>query len=245
MPDTIDTLPHLSAIPEADVSEYRSVSAAALLGLFLGLVSAAALLSPLLWFLPFTGVVFSLLGLRRIAAAGPALVGRKLALAGLVLSLLFAAAAPADWFVYRRLIEREGRQFAGCWFDYLRDREPWKAYELTLMPDFRVPLDDKTADVFTAGSSDRENLEKYVVNPVVQTLLTLGDRLQYRYYSTEKNWSDVDSEYMEQVYAVTYNADRDPSSFFVRVRLQKIIPPKSQRAYWRFANVEGGVRPAP
>ena len=94
-----------------------------------------------------------MIGLRRIAAAGPALIGRKLAVVGLVLSLLFATAGPTDWILYRRMIECEGCRFAGYWFDYLREREPHKAYELTVMPDSRVPLDDKTAEVFTAGSN--------------------------------------------------------------------------------------------
>jgi hypothetical protein len=244
MPDTMDALPHLSGVPEGDANEYRSVSGSAVLGLFFGLAGAAALLSPLLWFLPIAGVVFSVIGLRRIAAAGPALIGRKPAMAGLVLSLLFAAASPADWFLYRRMIEHEGCRFAGYWFDYLREGEPHKAYELTVAPDSRLPLDDKTAEVFTAGSKDRDELEKYVENPVVHTLLTLGDRAQFRYYGTEKGWTEPDSEYLEQIFAVTYDADREPVSFFVRVRLQRVVPPKSRRAYWRVANVAGGVHPA-
>ncbi|MGO8748431.1 MAG: DUF4190 domain-containing protein [Thermoguttaceae bacterium] len=244
MPDTMDVLPRLSGVPECDANEYRSVSASAVLGLFFGLVGAAALLSPLLWFLPIAGAVFSVIGLRRIAAAGPALIGRKLAVAGLVLSLLFATAGPADWILYRRMIEREGCRFAGYWFDYLREREPHKAYELTVAPDSRIPLDDKTRESFTAGSKDREDLETYVKNPLVRTLLTLGDRARSRYYGTEKDGVEPDSEYLEQIFAVTYDADREPVSFFVRVRLQRVVPPNSRRAYWRVVNVTGGVHPA-
>ena len=75
-------------------------------------------------------------------------------------------------------------------------------------------------------------------------MLTLGDRARSRYYGTEKDGAEPDSEYLEQIFAVTYDADREPASFFVRVRLQKVVPEKSRRAYWRVANVTGGVRPA-
>ena len=56
---------------------------------------------------------------------------------------LFGTAAPTQWFGYRWLLRREARQFADAFFEFLRQGEPHKAYQLTLHPEYRQPLDEK------------------------------------------------------------------------------------------------------
>ena len=82
---------------EADVARYRPFCGLAIVGLLVGLLSALAILDPLLWFLPVLGVVLSAVALRRVAAADPPLVGRTAAVAGLGLSVAFAVAGPTDF----------------------------------------------------------------------------------------------------------------------------------------------------
>ena len=93
--------------------------------------------------MPVLGFFLSWWALRRIRKSASAMAGRKMAMAGLALSLLFLAAAPTDWLVYRWMIRDEARQFSGLWFKYLTQDEPQKAFQLTEPPQSRRPLDDR------------------------------------------------------------------------------------------------------
>lgn len=152
---------------EAEAVEYRAISALAVVGLLCGLAAATAILSPALWIVPLTGVLLNVLALGRIARETPALIGRKAALAGLLLSVFFGAVAMADWYTYSEMIRREARQFATLWFDSLRDHEPQKAHQLTRSPKTRRPFDDKLWEIYFDGSEPREDLKAYLERPEV------------------------------------------------------------------------------
>ena len=64
----------------------------------------------------------------------PSLAGRRLALWGVSLSLLFFAAAPAEWLGYRWQIRREAIGVGDAWFAMLRDNQPQMAFQLTQEP---------------------------------------------------------------------------------------------------------------
>ena len=81
---------HITDPQDAELAAYRAVAGQAVVGLIFGLLAPLALVDPLLWAVPALGVLLSGWALRRIRRSEPALAGRKMALAGLVLSLLFA-----------------------------------------------------------------------------------------------------------------------------------------------------------
>ena len=110
------------------------------------------------------------------------LTGRRLALAGLWLSVVFAAAGPSDWLVHRRLLRNEARQFAAVWFHDLQQGQPQKAYQLTLPPAQRQPRNDKLWDFYRNSPRWRKELELYVQTPLQRTLLALGPKATVRYY---------------------------------------------------------------
>ena len=99
--------PHLTDRQDTRIAEYRAVSSSAVAGLILGLLSPAAAIDPVLWAVPIAGIIFSSLSLRRIAQNAPALIGRKAAIVGLILSIFFGSAAVTDWCAYRAMLRRQ------------------------------------------------------------------------------------------------------------------------------------------
>ena len=99
--------PYLTDYQDTRIAEYRAVSSSAVAGLILGLLSPAAMIDPVLWTAPIAGIIFSVLGLRRIARNAPALISRKAAMWGLILSIFFGSAAVTDWYVYRAMLRRQ------------------------------------------------------------------------------------------------------------------------------------------
>ena len=122
---------HITESLDAELAEYRSLAWQAILGLIFGLLSPLAMLATGLWVMPILGAIFSYWAIRRIRKYAPAMVGRKMAWAGMALSLLFATAVPADYLAYRWIIRSEARKFADLWFTYVAQDEPQKVHQLS------------------------------------------------------------------------------------------------------------------
>jgi hypothetical protein len=228
---------------EADAVAYRAVSGLALLGLLLGVFSAVALMVPLLWIAAIAGVIVNVVALRRIATHSPALIGRKAALVGVTLSAIFFAAIPADLLTYRWLLRDEARKYAATWFDYLRAGEPHKAYELTVGPMIRDRVDDSLWEFFREGSDERSMLVNFLRKPAVGALMALKDKATVRYYDTESQWSEKETDHVYQTYAVTYPDSEGLKTFFVGLVLDRTAESHTKHAFWQITRIDGGVKP--
>jgi hypothetical protein len=235
--------PHLRAVAEeADLAEYRALSGLAVAALCFGALSAAAFLTPVLWLLPPLGAALSGLALWRIARNAPALTGRWLALAGLALAVLFAAAAPTDWLLYNPLLRREARQFAQRWFDALAEGQPQKAHQLHLHPRDRSRSDDDGWEFYRRNLRWRKDLVKLTDQPLVRTLLDKGPKARARFYATGQQEQEPERLWLQLIYAVTYDEDRAQQSFFVSMWLHRVALDNGKSA-WIVYRADGGFRP--
>jgi hypothetical protein len=230
---------------DAEVAEYRSLSGAAVGGLLLGLLSPAALVDPVVWFLPLLGISVSLYALLRIRRNASSLTGRKAALWGLCLSLCFAAAAPSDWCYYRYRIREEAKQYAAEWFDLLAAGRPEKAFQLTLDPKKRQPLDDRLWEYYRNNPDVRRDLDRYVApakkdekpKPVC-TLLALGKSARTQYLDAIDQQTAEGMEVVSLRYAVTFEEEGAKKTFYLIVQLFRRNG-EDGRAFWRINNCAG------
>jgi hypothetical protein len=225
-----------------ELPNYRPLSVAAVVGLVLGLLSLVALLHPVLWLLPPLAVVVNLYALSGIDQSGTR-TGRGLAVAGLAVALLAGAAAPARVYSYEYLQRRDARQIAEQWFDSLRNGQPQVAHQLTLSPDVRAHGDQEIWSLYQQSESQRKNLRDYVASPVVRTLLELGPKAQVRYYDNEMAQTDGRIDLVKDVYAVTYEDQGKPKSFFIQMELMRALKPETGPVEWRVSSHDGGYRP--
>jgi hypothetical protein len=233
---------HITDARDGELAEYHPVAWQAVLGLLFGLFAALAMVDPLLWSIPILGILVNVAALRRIRAAAPAVAGRKMALAGFLLSLLFLSAAVGDWWVYRRMVAQEAQQFTALWFRYVTQEQPEKACQLTMAPQARRPLDDQLWAYYRNNPQAREQLESYVKIPLVRTLLALGPKARVRFHGTAGQSRDNLNDQVEQIYVVTYEEDNEKISFFVLVRALR-AKQREGGAQWRILQTEGGFRP--
>ncbi|MBN1394520.1 MAG: hypothetical protein JW959_05820 [Pirellulales bacterium] len=233
---------HISDQRDAALASYRAVPGQAVAGLIFGLLSPLALLDPLFWIVPALGAFFSCWAVRRIKGDAASLAGRGLATAGLAVSLLFAAAAPTEWLVYRGWMRGEARQCAELWFRCIRDEAPHKAHQLAVPPRQRQPFDDRLWDFYRNNPRSREALKGYTSNPAVRALLALGPRANTRFYDTTEQVRADDLDLVEQLYAVTYDEEGERKSFFVSVRVARPKTP-GEKTGWFVLGVEGGMLP--
>lgn len=228
---------------ETDIEQYHALSNLAVVGLAMGVLSPAALLTPALWFVPFAAIPVCLLALQRIADEWPALVGRKAALVGLWLAVAFSVAAPLDWNLYRWMIRNEARQYSGVFFDFLRQNLPEKAHQLSISPINRRPFDERLWDSYVHDWDRYQDLKVFLDLPPVRAILALGDKAQVRYYDTESHGYNSEDLFLKQVYAVTFPGKAGKQTFFVRLTLKRSPSTRSRESFWRVEQVEGGVKP--
>lgn len=231
------------AAAEHDLAEYRSLSVHAVLGLALGLASPVALLDPLLWVLPIVGLAVSLVALRRIARDGQMLAGRKLAWAGVVLSLVFAVAGPSDWVVYRELVGREAVAFARPWFQSFGEGQTHKAFLLTVEPQFRLPLDVSLPEMCRRAADLCTELDGYRKDPAVKALEGLGTATTARFLRIDEQAASSDRDFVRPVFEVTADRNGHRQTLHVALNMERQRLRGAEgwhlgRAEWRILHAE-------
>ncbi len=221
---------------------YRSVCVSAVLGLILGLASIGAFLATAMWMIPVMGIVVNLRALWSIAAAKSILTGRRMALTGLFLSVLFGAAAPSDAWGTRWFLEQSARPVAEAWFSALANDQPERALQLRTSAGLRRKLDDRLLNYYTTNKDAYRELRQFVSEPLVKTLLLIGPAAKVRLYETGSVEADETRTFVSQIYSVTFDKGGQTTTFFVNMLLERKLD-FSQRAEWRVMGANGGVRP--
>lgn len=228
---------------DVELDSYRTYCVSAYIGLGLSVLSLSAFAYPLMWGLPPVGVLVSALALRQIARDPNRLIGRRVALAGLAISLLIGVGAPTRVLTHRWVAMNQTRRFADEWFAHLRDGNPQMALEMTREISKRRPLNEHLWQRYRDNPNDAEMLRKYVREPVVATLLALGDSATVRYYETIKYESIPTGDAIQHLYAVTYEDDGQRRTFFVAVGVGRDFKPYRGVVSMRIFAVDGNIIP--
>ena len=235
----------LGDVTDSSLTEYQAVSGLAVAGLLVGVSGLAAFLGPGLYVIPVVGIVLNVAALIRIGRKSSAVMGRKAAVVGLIVSLACLSIAPSHFLTGRWLLRKEARQFAPVWFDFLARGEPHKAHQLASQSTDRPPLDERLWDVYVQKPDTIQDLEGFLDKAEVRVLLALGQNAQVRYYSTQSQWRKHGNDCARLVYAVTYDADGTKTSFFVSLDMERLLAPGTNRPHWHVFEVAGGIRPKP
>jgi hypothetical protein len=234
---------------DAEFAEYRPVSGWAVAGLVGGLLSPLALADEVLWAIPVAAVIVCTLAFRQIKQHAPAMIGRKAAWAGIWLAVLSISAVTSDWIYYQWRVRDEARQVAMYWFELLAKNRPEFAFQLTIVPQDRHPLDERIWDFYVDSEKIRwfTAFKNYVApgksgeSPnLVRTLMALGKSAEVRYISTLKQFDLENQEVFDQLYAVTIDESGEKKTFFVSIRLSRFSMINGQAA-WQIVETQGGV----
>jgi hypothetical protein len=237
---------------DEDAVSYRGLSALAVVGLLAGAASPLAMVGTSFWLLPAAATLLSALALRQIAAQAPNLVGRKAALAGLLLGATFLVAAPADVAIYRYFVRREARQFADTWIKHVRRGEVYFAHDLMIDPRRRVPsdvppdttLEEHFAQYYARSDFQKRMLPLFIDQPLVRTLFALGPSAEYRFYETAGEGGADNGDYVTSTYAVTYTDEENrKKTFFINLPMSRTVDRETNHCDWTMGKIDGPVKP--
>lgn len=224
----------------AELSEYRSVSKLAVVALILGIASALAWIGPYAWAIPVVALCVSLISLARINRPALGLSGRKAAIGGLCLALIFGIGAPTRYYTYRYLVQREGLQFAMQWFEHIRNGDVEYAHQMAVPITQRQPTTDDLSRFYREHPQSAAELRVYADSALVRTLLELGDRANVRiYHRFGVSVSPLTDELLDE-FAVTYEENGEKKTFFLYVLLERHFNSFSGRGHWRISDIRVG-----
>ena len=239
------SIPRMFDLADEEVVAYRGVSALALAGLIAGLLSPLAYLGSVLLLLPIAAAAASAVALWQIAAHESSLVGRKAALAGLLLGVTFLVAAPTSAAVYRYFICKEASQFASQWIEDVRRGDVLAAHELTVDPRRRAPPEASLAPFYSQSDYHKKILDGFKNEPVNRTLFALGASAQYRLYEAAYEGGMEAGDYARATYAVTCtDGGGERKTFFIALNMNRKIDATSGRCDWTIGRIEVPVRPS-
>ncbi|HEV3345069.1 MAG TPA: hypothetical protein VG125_32130 [Pirellulales bacterium] len=228
-----------------NLGQYRAVSGLAVAGLLTGLFSILAFVHYLLYGVPLASIVINLLALRRIAEASPALIGRKAALTGLALALIFLIAAPVQEAVYDRDLHVQSLQVAEEWFRSLREDRPELAYRLTQFPTSAAMRQQDAVKNYRGVMVLSERLQKYLRESPIELLLKLGKRAHVRFCANQDIWSEREMEGVRDYFVVTVGKGPQAVSFFISLGLTRTKDVGTGEILWQITKAEFVDMPTP
>ncbi len=246
-----DTRVRFSELDQQELVEYRPLNRPAVVACILGWLASAALIHPILCLLPLLGIMTALIALRQLSSAENKQSGRRLALIGLCLSVLFGSWTVAREASRELRLYGHARQFAEDWFARIRDGQFYEAHQLTLMEGERaapgVSLKDHYAPrdrpdpekMRGAGESGthaepaaamlemmapppHDTFEMYFGTSIGKRLRDMGSKAQYEFQENRQILvSGVNSLRVELVFVASEESDGRLKSFPIKITLER------------------------
>lgn len=231
----------LSEVPD-EADEYQSIEPWTVIALLFALVSPVALVVPVLWLVPLSGIVASVVALVRLSRERRP--GRLGALVALALSVFFLAVPLAKVISAHVILSRQARPVADEFFALLRANEPQQALMLTFVPQVRRSGDDGLWLYYRSDNEMADRLRKFVSHPVIRTLLALGDQADIRFYSASGAANEGDLAQADLWYTVTYTDENGrKKTFLVSVLMERKRNDSKTLTPWRVRDFAGGIDP--
>jgi hypothetical protein len=205
---------------DLDCDAYRAVSGWAIAALLLGLASASAVAGPVLLVVPLAAIAVALVAMRRIGTSEGGLIGRNVALLGLLLAVLFAVAGTTRTLTRQIWLQQRGQRFAEGFVQLLQQNKPHAAHQLTVEPGLRKPMGENLEMAYINDPETMQDYQTFVERPQIKTLLDLGQRAKVEPVTARLVGSEGARDYVEvRFLAATGGQERLTTIKFVAMRM--------------------------
>jgi len=238
---------------EETFQDYRSVSRASVVGLVLGLLSALSLVHWLLAPIALAAVLVSCLALVQIRARSGELLGRKAALAGIVLGIFFATSATTREYLRRDELDRQARKHAERWLGLLRKGDLpdlYKAFELRQEYPQRQPVGTNLAlrygvpaqfQRLDSGMIDSALMEEYmprkafndfVDRPEIKEVRAAGTESELNFVGVVGRNREREKDVVTLEYELRYNSESQTETTRFTIKMFRTFYDELGEAHW-------------
>jgi len=228
---------------DAELNEYRPISATALLGLVLAVASLSAFAHPVMWIAPVVAALVCLLSLARIAQHDPPLLGRSLALLGLSLALVIGGAAPARYVTAEMRARYEAQRLGLRWFQMVARHRFESAFELMMEPLARQPAGEDLVTHYREERAAGKALQEFLQGPVVRAVAAVGENAEFHPLETAEHSVNSFKDRIAMLWAVTYDEGGKRKSFLVRLSFERDAKEARHIGEWRLRGITFAPHP--
>lgn len=250
---------------EESLQDYRPINRASVFGLALGVLSAASLLHWLLLSIALAAVLISSLALLQIRARHGEVIGRKAALAGIVLGIFFLAFGTTREYSRRGELDRQARQHAEQWLELVREGglpNLYNAFEYRQRYPDRQPVgtdlalrygepgaiakldsgmvDDQLKDLIMP----RENFRTFFDRPLIQELLEAGTTSELTFVKVAGRNRKGNSDTVILEYLLRFQKDGHPKTTRIFIKMALDYHDNIGEAHWHVAAVDKDLLPS-
>lgn len=209
----------LSEAEEGQYEGYRSVSRLAVSAFVLGLLAPLSLGHPLLFAVPWIGLIVSWRALHNITRPNSSASGYGLAVTGLILAIVFGSWAPSKFIVEHVILSRQARQFAERWIDLVRNGKLQDAHRWMLAPIQRPDPSMPTQNFYEENVELQEDLEEEFTNEPGNLIASSGNEGTLDYLGVDHITGKTTDCQVTLIFEITFeNSDRPPIRFLTSVR---------------------------
>lgn len=226
-------------MPAAELTEYRSPQPLAVLALALGLLSFLAVFRPLFWIVPLLAFIFGMIGLW-LLAGDPQKVGRKAAICGMALALLFGAWGPSRYLSRQWWLSHQARVYADTWLELIRQEKFREAHQLHGRQVERAGEGVTLDEFYRADKYAQSNYHLFFESEPLKSLSELAKSAQIMFERTEDYETEVDFDRVTLRYRVTANQDERKSSLPIRLVLRREPILETADSQWFVESVQEG-----
>lgn len=238
---------------EESLHSYRSINRTSVVGFSLGVLSALSLLHWLLLPIAVAAILVCAVALRQIAARPEEFLGRKAALAGIVLAVFFLGFAATREITRRNTLDRQARHHANQWFQLLQEGSLpnlYKAFELEKRYPERQPEgtdlalkfgDPKEFDSMEVLSTDEElmdaylprrNFHNFLQRPIVKQIIENGPRSELVFERVVGRNRSTNQDIVILQYTMHYRENGQAKTSRLFVKLGRYYYTDLRQAHW-------------
>jgi hypothetical protein len=223
------------------VAQYPSISVPAVLTLLLGVASAGALIGPLWWCVPFAGAALAVWALRSIAGSERVLLGRRAAVIGLVLSLLFVAWGMTRFYSRQHVLRDQARQHAEQWLQLVQQGRLHEAHQLHLAQEERQAPDVDLVKYYRDTREPRRDFRSFFDLPPLREIVDQGTQGQLRFEGDKEILTEAATgtkkDSITLRYTLDYQQDQRPKSLPFLITLTRTRNHGEADARWEVRSV--------
>lgn len=216
--------------------EYPAVSRLAVVALLLAISAAGALANLLFVCSAVAGAALAVIALWSIARADRPLLGRRVAILALLLSLLFGAWGLTWRTVRQQVVGNEARQVADQWLQLVREGRLAEAHQLHLSRSARQAPGLDLADFYKNTREARQDMDTFFSAPPLSQIVEAGPRGQLRFLQCDslqdESYAGSRTDVACLRYALDYQRDGQPKTVTFIVYIARTSETDKPEANW-------------
>ncbi|HEY2883005.1 MAG TPA: hypothetical protein VGJ15_11240 [Pirellulales bacterium] len=218
---------------DRDVIEYHRLCAWSPVALVLGIVSGAAIIGPMLWFIPAAGIVAGLVALKKISASQGQVSGWNVAVLGLAMSLFFGVAGPARTLSRQYWLATRAEIVAHEFVDDLVNNKPFAAHQLTRPAGNRLPNGAAPPEPYAKDEHGKKDYDAFLATAPVKALLADGPHAKIDWQSCSFVGTDDHGDYLDVHYRISFPGVAGGQSMEVHSVVERSLAYDTQAEQWR------------